>query len=288
MAHYRDKKTELEGSPVKLGLLGTEQATQLALTVQQLQKLLVKLGLPSLRRTVPRQNPLPQSPLVKMDLLGPEQRAATATALQQAQCHEEAELAESSGGAGALSSRFAGTTKTAAAAALANSADEARPPRCAKHTSTTESVSPGDAGSSGSRAGGTTRGVGVPKISCQGKVEVVKSFPQERDSERKGEQSRVEGARMISCWDGGKIAKSFDVRRETRLQFLDRVQEWCGCEAAVVRMRLLSSAAVCNIFLHSHRRTSTFYVSFRDGASTPASLSTRKQATAPGKMRPTL
>ena len=43
-----------KGLLVKLGLLGPEQATQLALMKQQLQKLLVKLGLPSLRRTVLR------------------------------------------------------------------------------------------------------------------------------------------------------------------------------------------------------------------------------------------
>ena len=37
-------------------------------------------------------------------------------------------------------------------------ANEARPPGCARHSATTESAqaSPGDAGSSGSRAGGTT------------------------------------------------------------------------------------------------------------------------------------
>ena len=43
--------------------------------------------------------------------------------------------------------------------------------------------------------------------------------------------------------------KFYDVRRETRFQFLDRVQERCGCEvAAVVVSRMLSSAAVGNSF----------------------------------------
>ena len=49
--------------------------------------------------------------------------------------------------------------KTAAAAAVANSDDGFRPLVCAKHSATTES------------------GVGVPKISCQEKVEVVKKIP---------------------------------------------------------------------------------------------------------------
>ena len=148
-------------------------------------------------------------------------------------------------------------------------AGEAWLPGIEKHSATTESalaVSP-SAGSSGSRAGGTTntavvavaksadkacttRGVEGPKTSCQGKVEVDKNIPQERDSERKGEQSRVMEVPKISCWDVGKIVKSFDaIERETRLQFLDRVCERCGCEvAAVVRKRLISSAAVRDSF----------------------------------------
>ena len=109
-------------------------------------------------------------------------------------------------------------------------------------------------------------------VSChetrgKGKVEVFKNIPPER--ERKGEQSRVRGAPMNSCWDVGKILKSYDERRETRLKFLDRVQERCGC--AVGRM-LLSSAAVA-VFLRSDRRTSTCHVSFQDGASSLASIS---------------
>ena len=59
----------------------------------------------------------------------------------------------------------------------------------------------------------------MPKISCQGKVEVVKHFPQELDSERNGEQSRVKGAPMSPCWDVGNIV----MRRG--LQFLDKVQK---------------------------------------------------------------
>ena len=101
----------------------------------------------------------------------------------------------------------------------------------------------------GSRAGGTTQGFGVPKILCQGKVEVVINIPLERDSERKGEQSRVKGAPTISCWHVGKIVKSFDARRETRPQFLDRVCERCRCDvAAAVCLRLHSAAAVRNSF----------------------------------------
>ena len=50
-------ESEFEGS-------GPGQVTQLALTMHQLQKLLVKLGLPSLRRTLPRQNPRSQYRLV--------------------------------------------------------------------------------------------------------------------------------------------------------------------------------------------------------------------------------
>ena len=109
--------------------------------------------------------------------------------------------------------------------------------------------SSGEAGSPGSRAGGTTRHVEVPKTSCQGKVEVVKNILQERDSERKGEQSRVMGAPKISCWDVGKIVKSFHARHETRPQFLDRVHERGGCEvAAAVRKKFLSSATVRDSF----------------------------------------
>ena len=38
--------------------------------------------------------------------------------------------------------------------------------------------------------------------------------PSERDSERKGEQSRVEGAPMSSCWNVVKIVMSYNVRRD--------------------------------------------------------------------------
>ena len=102
------------------------------------------------------------------------------------------------------------------------------------------------AGSSWSRAGGTTRVVEVPKISCQGKVEVVKNIPQERNSERMGKQSRAMGVPKISCQENvDKIMKSFDARRETPSLFLDRFCERFGCEAAVaVRESFLFSAAV--------------------------------------------
>ena len=70
-------ESEFEGS-------GPGQVTQLALTMQLLQKLLVKLGLPSLRRTLPRQNPRSQYRLVSPR--GPEQRAHPLPTLQQSQC----------------------------------------------------------------------------------------------------------------------------------------------------------------------------------------------------------
>ena len=52
-----------------------------------------------------------------------------------------------------------GLVARVAAAAVANSSDGVRRPGFAKHSATTEA------------------GVGVPKISCPGKVEVVKKFP---------------------------------------------------------------------------------------------------------------
>ena len=73
-----------------------------------------------------------------------------------------------------------------------------------------------------------------PKISCQGKVEVVENIPQERNSERMGKQSRAMGVPKISCQENvDKIMKSFDARRETPSLFLDRFCERFGCEAAV-------------------------------------------------------
>ena len=84
------------------------------------------------------------------------------------------ELADGAGEAGSHWSTAGGTTTAAAAAAVANSAGGVRPPGFAKHRATTES------------------GVGVRKMSCQGKVKVgKKKIPQERDPERQGEQSRV-------------------------------------------------------------------------------------------------
>ena len=64
---------------------------------------------------------------------------------------------------------------------------------------------------------------------------------------------------MSSCWDVGKIVKSYDVRRETRLQFLDRVQERCGCDvAAAVGRGLLSAAVVGNSFSSDALAHATF------------------------------
>ena len=69
-----------------------------------------------------------------------------------------AELAVSSGGAGSFGPEANGTT-SAAATAVAKPVVEVRPPGIAKHSATTESVFavfPGEAGSSWSRACGTT------------------------------------------------------------------------------------------------------------------------------------
>ena len=90
-----------------------------------------------------------------------------------------------------------------------------RPPGVAKYSAKTESaleVLPAEAGSSRSRAGGTTRVVEVAKISCQGKVEVVKNIRWERNSERV-KQSRVMGVPKIACQDNvDKIMESFDAQ----------------------------------------------------------------------------
>ena len=140
-----------------------------------------------------------------------------------------------------------------AATAVAKPVVEARPPDIAKDSASTESVfavSPVEAGSPGSRAGGTTRIVEEPKISCQGKVEVVKNIPQERNSERMGKQSRVVGVPKISCQENvDKIMKSLDARRETRSRFLVRVCESFGHEVAIaVGEGVLSSTEVCDGF----------------------------------------
>ena len=55
-------------------------------TLQQSRVLLVKLGLLGSQSTVPRQNLMYQCPLVKLGLLGPEQRAHPVPLLQQSQC----------------------------------------------------------------------------------------------------------------------------------------------------------------------------------------------------------
>ena len=49
------------------------------------------------------------------------------------------------------------------------------------------------------------RFVEVPKISCQGKVEVVKSILQERNSGRMEKQSRVMKVPKISCQENGEV-----------------------------------------------------------------------------------
>ena len=73
---------------VNLGLLGLEQTTQPAPTLQQSQSLLVKLGLPELLCTVSRQNLNSQRALVKLGPLGPEQKA------QPVPARSESELAK--------------------------------------------------------------------------------------------------------------------------------------------------------------------------------------------------
>ena len=155
----------------------------------------------------------------------------------------------SSGEAGSSWFSTSSTTSTAEMAADAKSVVEARPFGIAKHSAKTESaleVLPGEAASPGSRAGGTTGVVEVPKISCQGKVEVVKNIPQKRNCERIGKQSRVVGVPKISCVENvDKIMKSFDARRETRPQFLERVCERLGYEVAIaVGEGFLSSVVV--------------------------------------------
>ena len=77
--------------------------------------------------------------------------------------------------------------------------------RSTAQTDSALEVLPGEAGSSGSRAGGTSRVVEVPKISCQGKVEVVKSILQERNSGRMEKQSRVMKVPKISCQENDEV-----------------------------------------------------------------------------------
>ena len=62
---------------VQLLLLSSQQSQSLLVTV--------KLGLPSLRRTVPRQIPMSQCPPGELGRRGPEQRAQPVTGLQQPQ-----------------------------------------------------------------------------------------------------------------------------------------------------------------------------------------------------------
>ena len=107
---------------MKLGLLGPEHMA-IELPPQQPSCRLEKLGLMELRSRVPRRNLNSRRFLVTLDLLGPGLVARTAP-LQQTQC-------------------------------LLMKLDLG----CERHSATTESapaVSPGDAASSGSRAGGTT------------------------------------------------------------------------------------------------------------------------------------
>ena len=121
-----------QSSLLKLGLPGVRNtAPQLdllgpELVARPMQPLLqMKLDLQGLRSTAPRQNQRSQCRLLKLDLLGPVPMS----------------------------------TSTAEMAAGAKSVVEARPFGIAKYSAKTESaleVLPGEAGSSGSRAGGTT------------------------------------------------------------------------------------------------------------------------------------
>ena len=131
----------------------------------------------------------------------------------------ESALSVSPGEAGSSSSSTSGTTSTTEMAADAKSVVEARPFGIANSAKTDSALEmlPSEAGSCGSRAGGTTRVVGVPKISCQGKVEVAEIVHQERNSEWRGKQSRVMGVRKISCQKNvevfaERIMNSFDAR----------------------------------------------------------------------------
>ena len=137
---------------------------------------MVKLGLPSLRSTVPRQTPMSQCPLVELGRRGPEQRAGVAPA------------------------RFAGEARPPGIAKqrattesdIAGSSDDARPPGTDKQGATTESdiaVSLGEAGPSRPRAigrnsagstavampAGEARHLGIAKQSATTKPEFAES-----------------------------------------------------------------------------------------------------------------
>ena len=97
---------------------------------------------------VPRQIPLPQCPLVKLGLPGPEQRAGAAAGVVPAgkarslgiakqSAMTMLELAETSGEAGPARSRVNGTN-SAAATAVAVPADGARPPGITKRSARTQ------------------------------------------------------------------------------------------------------------------------------------------------------
>ena len=128
---------------------------------QQAQCLLVKPGLLDSQSTVPRRRLNSHRFLAKLDLFF--------------RCR-------------------ANGTNSIGVKAGAMPAGGAQPPGIAKQSATTKpglAKSSGEAGSPWSRAGGTTQVVEVPKILCQGKVEVIKNIPQERNFERMEKQSRV-------------------------------------------------------------------------------------------------
>ena len=139
--------------------------------------LLGSFGLLESKSMVPRQNPILQCRL-KLGLVESSNSAAT-----------KPELAESSGEAASPWSTAGGTTNAAAVAAVTNSADEARPPGFAKHSHSQcrpvmlDLLGPGKVA--------RPEVSKCPKNKLKGKVEVVKNILQERDSERKEEQSRV-------------------------------------------------------------------------------------------------
>ena len=77
-------KSEVEESSGEaLGLLGPAQTTRLALTMQQLQKLSVKLGLLGSPSTVSRLQPCSQCLVVKPGSRGPERRTRPVRTLQR-------------------------------------------------------------------------------------------------------------------------------------------------------------------------------------------------------------
>ena len=109
---------------------------------QQLQSLLVKIGLLELKSTVPRQNLTSQCPLVKLGLLGPECMARPAPTRQHAHSllmklgllESKSTVPRQAGPFGVQST----TSADAAATAVAKRVDEGRPSGIAKCSATSK------------------------------------------------------------------------------------------------------------------------------------------------------